>query len=426
MHQHRRAQWALFVLFLIGFSLAGHAQGSPYNNIGFGLPVTSGNELIEALGGTGVAMGGTRIVNDLNPADWTWVTRARFSASLHYDLDNATQNGVVDFQQNVQFSGAAFAAPVWNRYKATIALGYVPLTNANDDINESNTVSSENYIVRGGTNLIFAGVAARPVPSIAFGARLDLITGDIRHIAQVNFADTEAASSQFESDDLFYGVRPTFGLQIIGDSIADALNGITIGATYSFAAKLNSTSEMINTPVSSTDDTTIDVSGVGRYPASFSAGLSFHLSRRYRVEADYFAQNFSTAYVYAPQAIAGDTMLRNSNRIAVGIERMPNLNNEYSSSSGLDRWGLRLGFSYGLLPIDPVSNSGVSAGGVREYSVSGGVGIPISFYESFLDLSFTVGQRVPLNAGAAPNDTFVRLGADVSFSEQWFVPTRRE
>ncbi len=419
MHQRQKAIGALFFLLFFGFSNLAHAQGSPYDVIGFGLPVQSGNETVEALGGTGVALRGSRLVNDLNPADWTWINRARFGASLHYNYDNATQNGTIDQQQNIQFSGATFAAPVWNAVSGAIALGYVPLTNATDNIDENGSVSTQNYIIRGGTNLVFAGFAARPTPAIGLGARLDLITGDIRHIGEVTFDDSEAGIGQFERDYIFDGVRPTFGIQLIGDSLSDALSGITIGATYSFAAKLNSTKETINTPLS-TLDTTIDESGVGRYPAALSAGISFRLGRRYRAEADYFAQDFSTAYVYSPQAISGDPLLGTSNRIAFGVERVPNLGGEFGSITGLDRWGLRLGFSFGTLPV-----LSPGAGTVREYAISGGIGIPISL-ETLLNLSIVAGQRTPQVVGSAPNETFLRLGADVNFSEQWFVQTRRQ
>jgi len=420
MQYYHRMRWAALALFLLAFISTGHAQGSPYDVIGFGLPIRSGNAVTEALGGTGVALDGNRVVNDLNPADWTWITRARFGASLRYDYDNATLGGVNDLQQNVQFSGASFAAPVWSRLNATIALGYVPLTNASNNINITDSLGTRNYVIRGGTNLVFAGVAARPVPAIALGARLDLVTGDIRHIGQLTPTDSTAGVGQFERDYLFYGVRPTFGIEIIGDSISNALSGITIGASYSFATNLNSTNEQIITPVASTLDTTLESSGVGRYPAALSAGISFHLSRRYRVEADYFLQDFSSAYLYSPQAISGDSMLRSSNRISFGIERVPNLNNEYGSATGFDKWALRLGFSYGALPINPVGS-----GGINELSISGGVGIPISF-ESLLNLSVVAGRRQPVNAGTAPNETFLRLGADVSFSENWFTPTRRQ
>ncbi len=393
------------------------AQGSPYDAIGFGLPVRSGSATIDALGGTGVAMEGTRIVNELNPALWTWLSKARFDAAMRFDYTSAQLGTAQDAQHNYHFSGAAFGAPIWAPINAAMAIGYVPLTDASNQIHDSSAAGNQTYIVRGGTNLVFLGFSARPVPEVALGARLDLITGDIRHLGQVSFADTTAASGEFERDYFYQGLRPTFGFEFIGDSIG--WNGLSIGATYSLASNLTATRETITTPTSSSLDTTIDSSGIGRYPAAFSAGISIHLSRRYRAEADYSLQDFSSAYVFAPKSGGvGDSLLRSSNRISFGIERLANVSGEYGTSFGMDRWALRLGLSYGTLPIMP--NNSI----VREFSLSAGVGIPISF-ETLLNLSFVGGQRIPQVANAAPKETFLRLGADVSFSEQWFVPTRR-
>ncbi|HET6401113.1 MAG TPA: hypothetical protein VFH95_06905 [Candidatus Kapabacteria bacterium] len=417
MHHHGM-RWALLALFVLAFAKTGRSQGSPYDEIGFGLPVRSANATIDALGGTGVALSGTRTINDLNPADWTWLDNARFGAAIRYNYISATLAGTQDLQQNVQFSGVDFGAPIWKPIRLSFALGYEPLTDASNEIQDTSAPGPRNYVSRGGTNLVFLGFAARPLSAIALGARLDYITGDIRHLDQVNFTDTAAAGGQFERDYLFNGLRPTFGIQLIGDSISPGLAGLVIGASYSPPTHLTSTIETINTPVSSTIDSTIDSGGVGRYPAAFSVGISFHLSRRYRAEADYFMQDFSTAYLFSPTVISGDSLLRASNRIAIGIERLPNLDGEFGESFGLDRWGLRLGFSYGTLPVN------VGGSGVREFALSGGFGIPVSF-QTLLNLSVVAGQRIPITSGTAPNETFVRLGADVSFSEQWFVPTRR-
>ncbi len=419
MHYHPyRIRWALLAVFVLAFAKMGHAQGSPYDANGFGLPVRSGNVKIDALGGTGLGLEGTRSINDLNPADWTWLKLARFTGALRYDYDNATLGGTQDVQQDVQFNGITFGAPVWKPMSMAFALGYEPLTNANNQIDLTNTMSTRTYVSRGGTNLIFLGFAARPLSAIALGARLDYVTGDIRHLDQVAFADTTAGSGEFERDYIFNGLRPTFGIQLIGDSISPGLAGIVLGASYSLATNLSSKIETINTPVLSTLDTTVVSNGVGRYPSAFSVGISYHLSRRYRAEVDYFTQNFSSAYVFAPQAISGDTTLRASNRIALGIERLPNLDGEFGTSFGLDRWGLQLGFSYGILPVN------IAGSGIREFALSGGASIPISL-ETLLHFSVVAGQRIPIISGAAPKETFVRLGASVDFSEQWFVPTRR-
>lgn len=418
MHYHHyRMRLALLIVSLLAVTKTGYAQGSPYDAIGFGMPLRSTNATIDALGGTGLALEGTRTINDLNPADWTWLDNARFGAAIKYNFISASLAGTQDIQQNVQFSGVTFGAPIWKPMRLSFALGYEPLTDASNEIQDTSAPGPRNYVSRGGTNLVFLGFAARPLSGIALGARFDFLTGDIRHLDQVNFTDSNAASGEFERDYIFNGIRPTFGIQLIGDSISPGLSGLVIGASYSPATHLASTIETINTPVSSTLDTTIDSGGVGRYPAAFSVGVSFHLSRRYRAEADYFLQDFSTAYVFDAPASSGNTLAA-SNRVALGIERLPNLKGEFGESFGLDRWGLRLGLSYGTLPVN------IAGSGIREFALSGGFGIPISL-ETLLNLSVVAGQRVPIVSGAAPNETFVRLGADVSFSEQWFVPTRR-
>ncbi|HEY3874682.1 MAG TPA: hypothetical protein VGM92_04345 [Candidatus Kapabacteria bacterium] len=406
----------LGVLILCSTSIS-FAQGSAYNEIGFGTPVLSANAVENALSG-GVAMEGSRMVNDINPADWTWLARARFDASLSYQYYNATEGTLNDVQQSIQFTGLSFGAPIYAPWHAALALGYLPLTDANDEEIVQDNVSTRQYYNEGGTNMAFVGLAGRPIQGVTLAARFDYLSGDIRHKGEITFADSEAGGGTFEADYFYRGVRPTFGLELIGDSLG--IPGVTLGAVYSLATSLTSTYETITTPTISTLDTVIDQPGVGRYPSSFAAGLSVHLSRRYRAEADYFSQNFSSASVYSPQAIAGDTNLGAGNRISIGVERKPNLNGEYGMSFGFDRWAVRLGLSYATLPIYPTGS-----GGVREFSFSAGFGIPISL-ETMLNLSVVAGQRIPVNTADAPKETFLRLDADVSFSEQWFVPTQKK
>ncbi len=412
---------AFFALSVLAFTTSlSRGQGSSYNLIGFGSPVRSSNPVIEAMGGVGAALEGSRTINDINPADWTWLNRARFDVALRFEYSSSQLGSLQDQQHFVHFNGIAFGAPFWDDYKASIALGYSPLTSAASEIDYSDSIGTRSYVSKGGVNMLYLGVGARPTPGISLGARIDLITGDIRHQNRIAFNNTESDSGEFERDYLVSGVRPTFGIELIGDSLGDILNGFAFGASYSFATNLTSTRETIITPINSSLDTTMDVAGVGRYPASLVAGISYRLSYRYRAELDYSLQDYSTSYVYAPVAITGDPTLRSSNRIAFGIERAPNGSGDFGTSFGLDKWALRIGFSYGQLPFSPGASNGV-----KEFAISGGVGIPIS-YESLLNITAVAGQRLPTVTGEAPNETFFRLGASVSLSERWFVPTRRE
>lgn len=395
------------------------AQGSSYNFIGFGLPVRSANPTIEGLGGAGAALRGTRTINDLNPADWTWLARARFGVSLDFNYTSAQLADLSETQHNIGFEGLTFGVPFWSQQSAALALGYVPLTNAGGEIIKSDSNAEQTSVRKGGANMLFVGFAIRPFPALSFGARADLITGNIRH--QISLAVANSTdSAEYERDYIFNGLRPTFGIQLIGDSLSDGLRGLTIGASYSLQTSLSSTRETIITPTLTSLDTTIDEDATGKYPASLIAGISYAFSHRYRAEADYATQNFESAYAFPETDVTRNTAFGATNRLSFGVERLPNVAGEFGTSFGLDRWGLRLGFEYAQLPY----TSRESTTTLTELALSAGVGVPLGS-ESMLDVSLTAGQRSP-GTSSAPKENFIRLGAGVSLSDRWFVPLRRE
>src|SRR4051812_21802423 len=97
----RRKSWALLLFFILIFSSAIlRAQGSPYDFIGFGDPVISQAARIEGLAGSGVAMTEPRGINDLNPAAWSMLTRARIEARLSFTY-NRSDLGVNESSQRI-------------------------------------------------------------------------------------------------------------------------------------------------------------------------------------------------------------------------------------------------------------------------------------------------------------------------------------
>jgi hypothetical protein len=394
------------------------SQGSPLDLIGFGRPNEAWNAHIDGIGGGGVAMTDHRTVNGPNPAALSWLDRARLETELHFDFTQSTQTGFGDGRnQNLHFGGFTFGSPLGGGAKFGLSLGFNPLTDASAIFNDGDSAITHQYRSEGGVSEGFIGFAGRVHPGVAMGAKFGVLFGNIRHLSQVNFADPTVVASDFERDYAMSGLRGTFGMTLVGDSLAQSLSGITLAFSMTTGSNLKVSQRTIVTPINSTLDTTVESSGVGSYPGSFAAGLGIRLSLRYNLLGDLAIQDFSSGYLYAPQAIIGDPLLGPSTRYSVGIERIPNMANEFGITGFWDRLGLRLGASYYQLPFRP-ANSKVNA-----IAVSAGIGIPIS-YEGLLDLSITAGQRNPQNASAAPKDFFLRVGATVSLSERWFVPTR--
>jgi hypothetical protein len=397
-----------------------HAQGSPLDLLGFGQPVITTDGHLEGLSGAGVAMTDPRLVDPLNPASLSWLSRARLESELHFDYIQSSESQFTSLHaQNLGFGGFAFGAPVSDALKLGIALGLTPLTDATANIQIGDSTQTSSYRSLGGLSEVYLGAGMSMLPGLAIGGRLDVLFGNVIHQSQIQFADPAISSGIYERDYALNGLRGTFGMNIVGDSISHFLNWLTVGITYSTPAKLTSTQRTVITPVNSLLDTTVEVGGVGAFPGSLQLGLNVHFSDRVLLVMDMMKQDYSTSYLYAPVSSLGDSTLGPSTRYAIGFERRPNLSEEYGSGGFWSKLGLRIGASYYQLPFRPAGS-----GGVNVVAFSGGVGIPVSA-ESLLDLSLTAGQRSPVNVGTTPKDLFLQFGISLSLSaERWFVPSR--
>lgn len=406
-------------LTIIASASAVSAQGSSYNLLGFGEPVLTRLARLEGMGASGTGIADGRLVSDLNPASWSWLTRARLETSFRFERTTSEFNALQATGNDFRFNGLSFGSPIWNDMKASLALGFAPLTNASYEIAESDSQATESYISEGGISTVYLGASIMPTRGIAVGAKLDVLFGNVRHLSALTFEGTNSpATSQFQRDYSVNGLRGTLGLLFHGDSLTSALEGFTLGLGYSTGSSL--TVKRRTSSLSAINDTTLEVQGEGFYPGAISAGLTYTFSQRYRVLADFVTQDFSKALLFGSDASISDPSLQTSTRISAGFEKIANMSNEYGSEGGLNRWALRAGAFYAMTPFAPAGT-----GGVTEMGGSVGLGIPISS-ESLFDMSFTIGQRTPATANGGPSDLFMRAGFSVGLAERWFVPTRRD
>lgn len=413
----RTGRYLAALVLLIASQAMG--QGSSYNLIGFGEPLVTRQARLEGSGGTGAGLAEPRLINDLNPAAWSWLARARFESGFRFDRVSATQNALSSTSSDFRFEGISFGSPLGTEYKIGASIGFSPLTDASNKLVQVDSSFTRTYESQGGLSIAYIGLSIMPTSGLALGGKFDVLFGNIRRMAFLDVgSDQEAVAGQFQRDYAMTGIRGTLGLLLHGDSIG--ISGLTAGVAYSTSSSLTTKRRTIVTALAQVNDTTIEESGDGFYPGAIAAGLTYSLDRRYRILGDVRLQDFSTAYVYAPENGIGDPSLQASTRMSVGFERLPNLGGEFGSGGGLSKLGLRLGAFFGTLPFSPTGS-----GGVTEIGGSLGVGIPMT-QESMIDLSLTAGQRTPTNANASPSDFFIRAGMSIGLAEKWFVPTRRD
>ncbi|HYM19938.1 MAG TPA: hypothetical protein VEW28_02925 [Candidatus Kapabacteria bacterium] len=396
------------------------AQGSPYSFLGFGDVTSATNSRLQALSGTGVAMADGFIINELNPAALTYLSKTQFDICLRYSYDQMTLGPDQGSNYRFKIGGLSAGTLVSSAAHLGVAIGFLPVTDAEAKTIRNDSLGGTIYQREGGLSEFYLGAAVRPTSALALGGRLDILFGNVRTIAQANITGDDVQSGIFQREYSESGLRGTFGFMLSLDSLFSELRGLTIGASFSTASSLTSTQRTVVTPINATLDSTIENSGYGYYPSEIKIGLAGRFGDRFRIEANLSAQDFSNAHVFTLTKDApADPSLGPSNRYSFALERLAVPIEDSRGVSFWEKVGLRFGASYMLLPYRP-------AVGVTVHQLGGSFGLGIPFPSgSAIDIAAELGIRTPSDQTIAPKDLYFKLGLTVTITERWFVPLRK-
>ena len=396
------------------------AQGSPYDFFGFGNPIGVTNAHLEGLSQSAVALTDGSVINELNPASYSFFNRTNIDVRLRFAYNQSDLAQLSTSGHLVKFSGFNVGTMFWNKLGLGAAFGFAPITDAEATTTSTDSISSTISKREGGLSQFYLGASLRPISALSLGGRVDVLFGNLLTKYQTSFNGVNIIPGVFQREYAESGVRGTFGFLLSLDSLFAELRGVTIGASYSTGASLTSTQRTIVTPINTILDSIIEVNGYGYYPSKIQIGIAGRLGDRYRLEADISGQDFSSAYTFSKTKNAtGEATLGSSNRFSVGFERMSTSTEDARGRNFWDKIGYRIGVSYASLPFRP--SPGVT---VSELGASLGLGVPFAS-GSNVDFAGQFGIRTPSNTALAPKDLFFKFGVTVGISEKWFVPLRR-
>lgn len=410
----------MLVLFVVATTnnRAG-AQGSPYDFFGFGNPIGVTNSHLEGLSQSGVALTDGSVINELNPASYSFFNRTNIDVRLRFAYNQSDLAAASTSGHLVKFSGFNVGTLFWNKLGLGAAFGFAPVTDAEATTTGTDSISSTISKREGGLSQFYLGASLRPISALSLGGRVDVLFGNLLTKYQTSFNAPNIIPGVFQREYAESGIRGTFGFLLSLDSLFAELRGVTIGASYSTGASLTSTQRTIITPINTVLDSIIEVNGYGYYPSKIQIGIAGRVGDRYRLEADISGQDFSSAYTFSKTKNAtGEATLGSSNRFSLGFERMSMSTEDARGRNFFDKIGYRIGVSYASLPFRP--SPGVT---VNELGASLGLGVPFAS-GSNVDFAGQFGIRTPSNTAVAPKDLFFKFGVTVGISEKWFVPLR--
>ncbi len=425
---YRKSLCAALMLTCVTAAFSQSGTNSPFSQYGLGQLSDQTAGFNRGMNGVGLGFREHNQVNYINPASYSSLDSLTFifDAGLSGQITNFKEGGNKINANNADFEYAVAGFRAFRHLG--VSFGIIPFTNIGYNYSMSEyldgdrtTTYTNTYSGSGGLHQVYLGFGWEFLKNLSVGANFSYLWGDIDRSVVNSYSDTyiNTLSKYYTADISSYKVD--LGLQYTFNANKD--NSFTVGATYGFGHKLNSTPECsvisTNSSTGVADTTSYSVKNGLAIPSSFAAGLMWNHKNKLKLGADFNYQKWSGIEfpVYqvnnnVPSYQLQDGYYKDRYKVTLGGEFC---NNEMSRKF-LDRVRFRAGASYST-PYYKINGQD----GPKEISVSAGFGIPIvNSYNnrSFLNIS---GQWVHSAVKGMLTENTFRINIGFTFNERWFM-----
>jgi hypothetical protein len=405
-------KYFLFIFILIS-NLSIAQRTSTYTRYGLGDVYYSYSARTLAMGNAGSAMINSDYVEILNPASWSNLSRTRIEFSFAYDELRLSNQNESKYYGDGIFKGFTFAFPVSKDYGIGVAMGIVPYTLLNYEVQEKATNETtgnytSTYLGKGGLSKVFIGGTYKLPIDFILGATLEYYFGNIKYTSKIEFDNNSYYPAEYE---LAYG--PTgFGTTIgfitpdmSGLLNAGSISDLRFGLSANLISKLDTDTSFVNR-----SSTIVDSIGTGKtkmeVPMRLNAGLHIAFVNVYNIALDYFYQPWTDFKLSGINQLN----LNDVHKLSLGFEYRP------QRVPGISFWEqimLRAGLSYEM------SQYKVNGNELKQYSVFGGFALPLTD-ENTIDFGFEYSVR-----GKTENnlleEQYIIFNLGISFGDIWFL-----
>jgi hypothetical protein len=406
------------LLFMIGFPslmLAG-SGGSHYSIFGIGdLRYIPGGRNV-SMGYAGLGMPGANFINNASPASWARINRTRIEAVMLYEGLRSSDGTKSRYLASGNFGGGQLALPISTDHGFVFVGGFTPYSTSDYNVamrgSEGGIDYSSVHVGTGSLTRGYLGFSFQPFVDLALGASFNYVFGSSDRSRTFSPANpvTDAGAKIIETTSS-RGILISAGALFTGfDRLAKDLRPLSVGLVFTTPGKFTTESET-RYDFLNERDTITGSDGSISVPAAFGVGLAYQAGERFILAADYYGQPWSKARFNDVPAAE----LRDAHRVGIGAERMPS---REPGASILDRLSYRLGASYHMTYYH------VRQTGIDEWSLTGGLGVPITG-DVRLNVGLEYGKR-GTTRNALIQDTIFRMIFSLSIGEQWFVRYEEE
>lgn len=390
---------------------------SPLSRFNLGTFEKSGSFRSLGMGGTGMAIRTNDNLYSANPASYSALDTNSFvfDFAVDYSILSLSDNDRSYKSDDIGFNHLTMGFPVAKNFG--VALGIEPYSNSYYNLSKNDEFgSSVDHHGNGGLTKIFIGTGAELFEGLSLGLNMNILYGEITRENYYLYKDSRVnnilSSEYLFLKGLVFDAGIQYGMEFENGYFFNIGAGTTFGndlkSNYSIRAETYNTA-ITNTLYHFSDDSTKAV-----LPNSLNAGISFGIADKLVLAADYLYSAWSGAKIYGAEDCLAD-----SRSLRFGVEYIPD---KYSYSSLVDRFEYRLGFH--------IDNNylKIGSGQVKDYGITGGIGIPMRRSYSKVNLFIDYSRKsVPSGSSVTHLEDCLTFGISMNIYENyWFVKTRFE
>lgn len=365
-------------------------------------------------------------INSINPALWGSLNSVTLHTGLIFEQFKVSDNQSSILQNNTKLQNFSLGVPYWDKYGAGFALVVKPYStvsylNQNEGsviIDTTKTKTLTQFSGEGGLTVIMFGTSFKPIPMLALGLAANKYFGEIYSSAKLTFPDNSTLNgADYISSAYYKGWGASFG------AVLKPIENLSLGAVYETGGTLNRELTNVilryngrvidagrNQYLEDVYDTTLKTTSEYVIPPKYIFGGTYQTGR-VAASAEYSLQDWTNQT--QPNAT-------NSNRIALGIDYLASTN---LSSSGLDRWGFRLG------GFTEKTYYKINGKDINCNAFTLGATIPLTRLTALnsgivMDISSELGSRGSTENGLT-NELYGKFSLGLSVNEVWFLRARK-
>lgn len=426
---------------------------SPYSIYGLGEPTRSSTTVLSSMGHVNAAIHDATIINPINPASYTDLTRPAFSFDLKNELLSLNANSSTQTSNSFSIQNFSFAFPIINDFKKHkrrmgVSFGLTPLTNMGYNLYDAETIPDlgqveYRFFGDGGINSLHGGTGfdlyanEKRTNIVSLGGNLNYVFGSLSQSRATEIERSAGATNLFRqttqeisSVDWNAGLRAshidtivrnvrindstlieerTLVLMSAGAYIRPGanLNTFTQTLEYTYTDSFNNPN-IIDTLLSKNSN------GITNSPVALGIGLSLNLGNKWLIASDYSRTMWSQLVIDGKNANLNDAQ-----RVSVGAQYIPEFDKRGKGKyMRIVRYRAGISMEQTMLKVNneqPV-----------RYGMTFGLGLPLTSASSSNSI-FNIGAEVARRQtpGTSLTENYFNIHAGFTITphkyDQWFA-----